>query len=201
MLKKSITYNDLDGNQITEDFYFNMTKAELAEMELSGPEGGLSAQLRNMLATGDRADIISTFKKIISRTVGRRSDDGKRFMKSDMITEEFMQTDAYSALFMELVTDAEASIAFIHGVIPSDVAKKITDVRIPEVIAVPDSTMALTEAPGTAETKPQIKHVSEYTHQELLAMTQEEFDAVAGTDPQKMSRAVLIIAMQRRVSS
>ena len=110
MLKKTLTYSDLDGNPVTEDFYFSLSKAEIAEMELSY-DGGLQTHLKRIVANKDGAAIIGAFKNILTSSVGRRSEDGRRFIKSDEITQEFMQTDAYSELFMELVTDADASAA------------------------------------------------------------------------------------------
>lgn len=117
MLKKTITFDDLDGNPVTEDFYFNLTAADLAEMEMSR-EGGLEAHLRKLIVTNNGEDIISTFKSIITKSVGRRSEDGRRFMKSQDITDEFLQTDAYSVMFMELITDANAASEFVNAVVP-----------------------------------------------------------------------------------
>ncbi len=165
MLKKTITYNDLDGNPLTEDFYFNLSKAELAEMELS-QDGGMLAYLKYIVASKDGAGIMMAFKKILTQSVGRRSDDGKRFMKSPQITEEFMQTDAYSVLFMELVTDAEASSAFIRGIVPSDLSDKVmTDVQLPDVAV--EGTIADNRPRWLAEDR-------EPTNEELMKMSKSE---------------------------
>lgn len=126
MLKKTITYDDLDGNQITEDFYFNLTKAEIAEMELS-QDGGLSEHLQKIVETADGGEIIRTFKQIVLSAYGQRSEDGKRFIKSPELSQEFAQTEAYSELFMELVTNADASSAFIRGIVPSSLSEKIEE--------------------------------------------------------------------------
>lgn len=118
MLKKTITYKDLEGNDVVEDFYFNLSKAELAEMELS-QEGGLSAYLQKIVKTKNSGEVILTFKKILLTAVGRRSEDGRRFVKTDEIRDDFLHSDAYSELFMELVTDSEKSAEFIKGIVPS----------------------------------------------------------------------------------
>jgi hypothetical protein len=137
MLKKTITYEDLDGNPITEDFYFNLSKAELAEMELA-VEGGLSDHLQKLVKSTDGAEIIATFKKIIGDSIGRRSEDGKRFIKSEEIKQEFFQSDAYSTLFMELVTDENAATNFVNGIMPKDLGEavargeRVTDVPLPD---------------------------------------------------------------------
>lgn len=117
MLKKTITYTDYDGNQRTEDFYFNLSKAEVAEMEMSS-EGGLTKQLGKIVAEQDSKRIIEIFKDLILRAYGEKSPDGKRFIKTPELRAAFSQTEAYSDLFMELAMNAEASAAFVNGIIP-----------------------------------------------------------------------------------
>lgn len=133
MLKKTITYDDLDGNPITEDFYFNLSKAEIARMELS-QHGGLSGHLKRIVEANDGAKIISTFEEILTKSYGLRGADNKTFEKSDAISQAFMQTDAYSVLFMELVTDADASATFIHGIIPASIAGDIDTPVLPAIL-------------------------------------------------------------------
>lgn len=118
MLKKTITYEDYNGNSRTEDFYFNLTQAEVTEMELS-VEGGLVEMIRRIVAAQDGKQIIATFKDLILRAYGEKSPDGKRFVKNDALRESFAQTEAYSQLFMELATNAEAASAFVNGIIPT----------------------------------------------------------------------------------
>jgi hypothetical protein len=117
MLKQTITYTDYDGNKRTEDFYFNLSKAEVAEMEMSA-EGGLTKTLEKIVAEQDGKRIIEMFKDLILKAYGEKSLDGKRFIKSKELSEAFSQTEAYSELFMELAMNAEASAAFVNGIIP-----------------------------------------------------------------------------------
>lgn len=117
MLKKTITYVDYDGNERTEDFYFNLSKAEIAEMELSA-EGGLTKLIERIVAAQDGKKIVEIFKDLILRAYGEKSPDGKRFIKSPELRDAFAQTEAYSELFMELATNADASTAFVNGIIP-----------------------------------------------------------------------------------
>ena len=123
MLKKTISYVDYDGNDREEDFYFNLSKAELTELQLS-TSGGLQKMIENIIKTKDIPRIIEIFKKIIIASYGIKSPDGRRFIKSQEITDEFVQTEAYSILFMELSTDADAAANFIAGVIPADLKKE-----------------------------------------------------------------------------
>ncbi len=118
MLKKTITYEDYNGNSRTEDFYFNLNQAEITEMELS-VDGGLVEMIRRIVAAQDGKQIIATFKDLILRAYGQKSPDGKRFVKSQELRDEFSQTEAYSKLFMELATDANAASAFVNGIIPT----------------------------------------------------------------------------------
>lgn len=118
MLKKTITYTDYNDIERTEDFYFNLSKAELMEMEL-GVVGGLSAMLNKIVQSVETDQLISIFKQIILKSYGEKSPDGKRFMKSDEIAASFEQTEAYSELFMELATNADAAVTFIRGITPA----------------------------------------------------------------------------------
>lgn len=120
MLKKTITYTDYNDTTRTEDFYFNLTKAELTEMEL-GVDGGLAEMIRNIVAAKDTPSLIKIFKDLVLRAYGVKSADGKRFIKSEELKTEFSQTEAYSQLFMELATDADAASAFVNGIVPADV--------------------------------------------------------------------------------
>ena len=117
MFKKTISYVDFDGNERTEDFYFNLTKAELTEMEF-GTDGGLTKTLLNIIATNDEKRLVEHFKKIIQKSYGVKSLDGRRFIKTPEVIDEFMQTEAYSIFFMELANDAEAATAFVNGILP-----------------------------------------------------------------------------------
>lgn len=117
MIKKTMTYTDYNGNQRTEDFYFNLNKAELAEMQL-GTTGGLEEKISAIIMSQDMPEIVSIFKDIILRSYGEKSPDGKRFVKSKERYTAFSQTEAYSDLFMELARDADKAAEFINGVIP-----------------------------------------------------------------------------------
>lgn len=125
MLKKTITYTDYNDNERTEDFYFNLTKAELVEMEM-GITGGLTEMINRIVAAQDMPTIIKTFKDIILKAYGQKSPDGKRFEKSDKIRDEFSQTEAYSVLFMELATSPDAAANFLNALVPSDIKDQAT---------------------------------------------------------------------------
>lgn len=122
MLKKTITYTDFNDEEVSEDFFFHLSKAELVELELSHP-GGLSAALERIVAAEDGKAIISEFKNIILGSYGQKSLDGRRFVKNSQIREEFESSEAYSTLFMELVMDADAAANFINGIIPQGMAE------------------------------------------------------------------------------
>ncbi len=122
MLKKTIKYVDYDDHEREEDYYFHLNKAEAVELEMS-VNGGLSTYLKKLISTQDGAEIMKLMKKIILMSYGEKSNDGKRFMKSEDISKAFLETEAYATLFMELVTDANAAAAFINGIVPKDVAE------------------------------------------------------------------------------
>ena len=119
MIKKTMTYRDFNDVERTEDFYFNLTKAEVMEMEMS-TSGGLAEMITRIVAAQDAPAIIKIFKELILKAYGEKSLDGKRFVKSEELATAFAQTEAYSQLFMELATDADAATKFIEGVIDVD---------------------------------------------------------------------------------
>ena len=123
MLKKTITYTDYNDVQRTDDFYFNLTKAQLMEMEM-GAVGGLSGMIEKIVSAKDAPAIIKVFKELVLKAYGEKSADGKRFIKSKEISDAFSQTEAYSQLFMELATDADAASKFVNGIAPNMEEKK-----------------------------------------------------------------------------
>ena len=123
MLKKTIKYTDYDGNEREEDFYFNLNKAEITEMELS-KQGGLSEYIKRIVAAQDAPSLIELFKELICKSYGEKSLDGKRFVKNKELTEAFTQTEAYSELFVELASNAEEATKFINGIMPKNMNVK-----------------------------------------------------------------------------
>ena len=119
MIKKTIEYVDYNGENRKEEFYFNLSKAEVMEMEMS-KNGGLSEYIQRIVKSSDNAAIIALFKEIICKSYGEKSLDGKRFIKNKELTEAFVQTEAYSELFMELATNADEAAAFVNGIIPKN---------------------------------------------------------------------------------
>ena len=131
MLKKTITYVDYDDNERTEDFYFNLTQAEIIELNLS-PMGGLDNTLRKIIKETNTGKIVEMIKHIILMAYGEKSFDGKKFIKKDPVTgrklsEDFEASPAFSVLFMELLEDEKKAASFINSIIPQDVRAKIDD--------------------------------------------------------------------------
>lgn len=118
MLVKSITYTDYNGNERTEEFHFNLSNAEVAEMELS-ITGGLTNMINRVIAAQDNPTIMKIFKELIVKSYGVKSPDGKKFIKNEETINDFLQTEAYSILFMELCTDAQKAAAFFKAVLPT----------------------------------------------------------------------------------
>lgn len=120
MIKKTITYTDYNGVERTENFYFGLNKAEIMDMEL-GVTGGFRQLLQMIIDKQDIPKLIDAFKMLIKKSYGEKSPDGRRFIKSDELTQAFIQTEAYSELYMELLGDAEKAAAFVNGIMPADV--------------------------------------------------------------------------------
>jgi antitoxin component of RelBE/YafQ-DinJ toxin-antitoxin module len=124
MLKKTITYTDYNGVERTEDFYFNLSKAELMEMEMT-TSGGMSETIQRIISAQNIPALITLFKDLILKAYGEKSPDGKRFKKSKELTEEFIQTEAFTVLFMELAANADEASNFVNGIMPVDVSTAI----------------------------------------------------------------------------
>lgn len=122
MLKKTIKFVDFNNVERTEDHYFNLTKAEVMEMEMS-TAGGLAEKIKKVVDAKDVPTIFKIFKEVVLKAYGVKSEDGRRFIKSEALKEEFAQTEAFSELIMELATDADAAAAFVNGIVPADMNK------------------------------------------------------------------------------
>lgn len=117
MLVKEITYTDFNGDERTEKFYFNLTKSELMEKQLTHP-GGYVEYLERIIAAKDQVLVVEAFRDLILDSYGEKSEDGKRFVKSKTISEGFHQSEAYSELFISLLSNPEEAAAFVRGIIP-----------------------------------------------------------------------------------
>lgn len=124
MYGKKMKYINYNGEERERKFYFNLNKAELLEMELS-TNGGYETYINRIIETRDQAELIRIFKDLILRSYGVKSDDGERFIKNQQLIDEFVQTEAYSDLFMELATNAEAATEFVNGIIPPALAVEV----------------------------------------------------------------------------
>ena len=118
MLKKAITYTDYNGVERTENFYFNLTMAELTEME-AGTVGGYTEMINKIIEAQDIPTLVKIFKELILKAYGEKSADGKQFRKRNgELAQDFAETEAYSVLYMELATDADKAAEFVNGIIP-----------------------------------------------------------------------------------
>lgn len=134
MLIKKIKYTDFDGNEREESFYFNLSKAELARMELT-VEGSFTGLVKRLIEKRKGPEIVKIFENIIQTSYGEKSPDGKRFIKSEEATKEFTQTEAYSELIMELYSDANKAAEFIAGILPADMQKAANEIGAEKLAA------------------------------------------------------------------
>lgn len=131
MLSKTIKFEDWNGTEREEIFYFNLSESELMEMELS-TTGGFTNMMQNLIRMKDAPHLMATFKNLILKSYGEKSADGRRFIKSEELSREFMETPAYDSLFMELCTDADAASAFVTGIVPKKLSEKAASAEIQE---------------------------------------------------------------------
>lgn len=131
MYKYPITYKDFDGNEITETFWFNLTKAELTKMDYS-EAGGITKRMERMVNAKDNVQIMNVFTAILKAAYGEKSDDGRYFNKSEEIYKKFESSAAYSEIFMTLCTDEQKGLEFLQGIMPKDVYDKIKEAEAKE---------------------------------------------------------------------
>ena len=124
MLKITRKYEDFDGHEREEDFYFNLTKAELAEFRFS-VNGGVEALLDGMIKAQDQKSMIEYAKRLVLMSYGEKSLDGREMLKNDAIREKFMSTQAYSDIFMDVATNDKFAADFIKGILPKDLAGEL----------------------------------------------------------------------------
>jgi len=137
MLKREIKFEDFDGNQTSEIHYFNLSKPELIELEVEYDQG-FGKMLERIVETKNSRDLIKQFKEIVLLAYGEKSEDGRRFIKNDKLREEFSQTAAYNALFMELAMDDGAAVTFLTGVLPKDIAGDVSKAALKAVPTPPE---------------------------------------------------------------
>ena len=143
MVKKTITYIDYDGTERTEDFYFNLSEAEVTEMQLS-VEGGMRGYIEKIVAAKSQLELVKLFKDVVLTSYGKKSTDGRLFMKNDTIRAEFEAHPAYSMIYMDLVTDEAKASAFVNGIMPADMPNQNPAM---EMAATASATSALSVAP------------------------------------------------------
>jgi hypothetical protein len=205
MIKKTITYTDYNDQEQTEDFYFSLTKLELMEMELNY-EGGLSTYISQLNQTTAGPEAYNLFRKIILEAYGKKSPDGRKFWKEDPDTgrkyaPEFVASPAMAELIFGFLKDGNDAAAFVRGLLPDKVVAEIQaeapQERARREQAGKDAVAPVAEdVPAKVDTP--LKKLEEYSRDELLALPQEDFDTLVGTDPTKMKKDYLVIAMQRK---
>lgn len=199
MLKKSIKFKNLDGVEEEVVYYFHMNRGDVAMMEVSS-QGGYSGYLEKIIKDNDRGAIARAIKELILVSVGYRDkDDAGRFIKTDEYAKAFSQTEAFSELYLELITDTAASIEFFKGVLPGNIsnaeiraeaARRGVHIDLPVDNIVEVSAVTKDELPGTS-----IEIV--YDIDTMAKMPLEEFHKIAGTDPRKMTKDQLVALMMR----
>lgn len=126
MYSKTIKYTDYNDNEREETFLFNLSKAELLEMEMM-QDGGLTTYIQRIIDAQNIPELTKLFKELLFKSFGVKSDDGKRFMKSPELSKEFSETEAYSDLYMELATDANAASEFINNIMPKKLREDVAE--------------------------------------------------------------------------
>jgi hypothetical protein len=192
VISKTVTFEGYDGKKYTEEYFFHMTKADLIEMKLYLEETGLDDYFRKISASDKASVVLPHFKDIVSKCIGVMSEDGRRHDKRNGdVWLEFIQTPAYSEFFTWLLENPTDAAKFFTGILP----KELQDEAV-EAQKAAQNQMAL-PLPGEESQDNRPKRFQDYTRQELLDMSQEQYDALVGTDLAEMSKAQLQITTHR----
>lgn len=198
-----LTYTDYNDITRTEKFYFNLDKLEILEMEIDF-EGGLEAHIKKLQETSAAKEAYHLFKDIVMKAYGRKSDDGRRFEKSEEITRQFEQSPALGELIFGFLDGSIDAAKFVENLLPAaavqqaqqDAARQRAEngQPNPDPRVVPGTVVA----PEAPVAPPAEEPRRSYSRRELLDMSQDEFDAVAGKDPRAMTHDLLVVAMERK---
>ena len=184
MLSKQITYKTLDGNSVTREFYFHLSKIDLAEMDILTPDG-YAKKLKEITETSEAHLVYPILKEIILASVGKRSSNGEEFERTDAIRNAFVQSNAYEVFIFDLLGNATSAADFMNGIIPKDLR---------DAVANGSGVLERSESPAA---KP--KTLDDYSMTELTNMPYEEFDRLLKSAPSgSLSKEHLQLAFQRR---
>lgn len=187
MLRKEFAYTDESGEVQTEEVCFFLHEADLIKMNWT-IKGGFDGVMKKIAATEDAETIIGIFDELISKSVGYRNDRGK-FVRTKQYAEEFMSSEQYSQMFIELLSTPEKQIEFVKGILPAKLSEGLNDDLVKEM----SGQLVLPET----DSKP-AKKLEDYSRDELIAMPEDQFnDLVGDQDPHHMPRELIAIKMQR----
>ncbi len=179
MIRKTVTYEDFNGEEQTEDVYFHLSKSELIDMEV-GKEGGMSAFLADVVKSGDIKKILEVFRDLLSKAYGTRSEDGRRFIKDPKVTADFMESPAFEALFTELITSESAVTQFVLGIIPKDMRGEAE--RSIEVVRLESQKDESDQPAWIRENRePTSKELREMSHDQLLEVYKRRMTSPPGS--------------------
>lgn len=147
MIQESVTFEDLDGNDVTETFYFHLSKIEMVEREVTADGGSLVDLLEKIVEEKDNAQLFHHFKEFIAKAVGTRAADGRRFIKTQELTDYFIQSDAYSELAIKLMSDENYSAKFISEVVPRSIRENLPEAKKMVLQGVPVEIVELPQPP------------------------------------------------------
>jgi hypothetical protein len=207
MIKQTITYDNFDDATVTEDFYFNLSKLEILEMEIDF-EGGLRDHIMKLTQTDVGPEAYHLFKDILVKAYGKRSEDGRRFEKSPEIAKEFEESPALGELIIGFLTNGVDAAAFVKGLLPAKLVAEAereataTPAELPTTAGVPsDGLVAVSSDPVTSTTRETELKFEDYSREDLLTMPEEEFLRLLPAKQSEWNKDQLLVAMQRRTSA
>lgn len=203
MIKKTITYTDYADNEVTEDFYFNLSRGELIEMQMRA-DGDLENYIQRIIKARNNKELVDLFTGILEKSYGVRTPDGRQFVKDETYWKQFHASEAYSELLIELISVSGAADGFINGLMPKKLMAETADAtkqaEKKEDEPVNESRNVFDEKSPEESEDLGKKKPEDYTKTELLEMSQAKFDAICGTDIRQWDKRTLEIAFHRKTT-
>lgn len=124
MIKETISYEDIDGNNKTMDAYFHLTIREMHQLLKDGIQEKLDAVTSGKASPDTMFDLID---ELIKASYGKRTEvNGEsHFVKNPETTEIFMDSDAYDSLLSKLMSDDQFATRFFVGLVPKALAERM----------------------------------------------------------------------------
>jgi hypothetical protein len=123
MFKHNIDYVDFNGTERNEDFYFHLSSVEVTRLEAEIGRD-LNTHIKELTANQDMKTLLDFLERILLGAYGRKTSDGKSFIKNKDLRTEFEYSNAYAEIFEQMLTNPDLAKKFGEAVADNGKSKK-----------------------------------------------------------------------------